>query len=156
MITAKARIIYDPRRPGMKSRTNWWCVANVIGGDEICRYYRWWVEKEILNPLNIRVSGSIKKYPFYELHEPSWGAHISVIRGEKPKPNLMHLWKKYHGAIIDVSFDNNVKQATFSLNANDAGKLWYVKAYSDELTNIRKEFGLPFNWPLHMTIGRLA
>lgn len=156
MIKAKARIIYDPHRPGMKRRTKWWCVANVINGDEICRYFRWWVEKEILNPLGIRDTGSLKKYPHNVLHQPSWGSHVSVIRGEKPHSGFTHLWGKYHNEVVDIEISHYVKQAKNSINEEDIGKLWFVEVNSDDLIKIRKELEFPTNWPLHMTIGRLS
>lgn len=154
-LKAKARIKYDPPRPGMRRRTQWWAVANIIDGYDICRYYRWWVEKEILNPLGISNIGSVKKYPFMKLDEPSWGAHVSIIRGEKPRDDLMHLWKKYDGKVIDIEYSHNVRQTGDTTGGDRPDNFWFIEVRAPELINIRKELEKPYDWPLHMTIGRV-
>ena len=126
--TSSGIIHYDPIRPGMKRRTENWAVVNV--DREITRYFRWWVKKE--------------KW-IDSICEPSWNAHISIIRGEKPKPELIHLWKKYDGKRITFEYEQNpFKQ----------GHFWCVLVHSEELMNIRRELEFPCNWPLHLTIGR--
>lgn len=120
-------IRYDPIRQGMRRRVDWWSIVHV--DRELTRYYRWWVKKE----------------KFIDLYEPSWDAHISIIRGEKPLPEYMHLWKKYNGIRISFEYEHDVFNEGF---------FWIIKVYSEELMNIRKEMNLPCNWPLHLTIGR--
>lgn len=151
---AKAKIVYDPPRPGMKSRREWWAVAYIIGGYDICRYYRYQIEKEILNPLGIRDEPSAKKYPHHRLCEPSWGAHVSIIRGEKPRPDLMHLWKKYDGKIIDIRYSHNVRQTGDTTGGDRPDNYWFVEVDAPFLINIRKELQRPSEWRLHMTVGR--
>lgn len=136
-------IKYDPYRPGLQKKTEWWCVVNV--DREITRYYRWWVDKEILNPLAFDKRG---------LAEPSWNAHISVIRGERPAPNLMHLWKKYDGKQIEFEYSHNVRQSGDTTGRDRPDNYWFVGIKSEFLLNIRREFGFPSDWNLHMTIGR--
>ena len=152
----RAVINYDPHRGDMKRRTKWWVVADVIGGFDISRYYRYQIEKELLNPLGIDNIGSEKKYPFIKLCQPSWGSHISVIRGEKPKPELLKLWKKYDGMNIPIEYSHQVyKVSNRKRYSDDDGEFWCVKVRSPILINIRKEFDLPTDWGLHMTIGRV-
>jgi len=127
MFTSIGKIIYDPYRDGMKNRTHWWAVVNV--DTEITRYYRWWVMNRYL----------------LKLHSPSWDAHISVIRGEKPPPHLTHLWKKYHNQSIEFKYSHIVRQS---------GDYWFVEVDSPHLIEIRKEFELPSSWKLHLTVGR--
>ena len=124
------KIVYDPYRPGMKKRTEWWCIVEV--DREITRYYRWWLEREM---------------HLHSLVQPAWDAHISVIRGEKPKPQLMKMWKKYHGKIVKFRYEHNPRRST-------RDDYWTVEVDCPFLVNIRKEFERPFNWPLHLSIGK--
>jgi len=128
--TGYAYIKYDPPRMGMKRRTQWWCIATVDRG--ITAYYRNWVQK---------------KYGL-KVHAPSWDAHISVIRGEKPKPDLMELWKKYDGLKVKFEYSHLVYP-------NTQGKFFAIKVKCDKLIEIRKEFRLPADWDLHITVGRI-
>lgn len=135
-IEGKGRIIYDPHRGEMKRRTNWWAVVNV--DKEITRYYRWWVMRE----------------KWIDLCQPSWDAHISIIRGEKPKPQLMHLWKKYHGEQINFRYKHEVYQSGDFYRPDRPKHYWMVDIECPDLLDIRKELELPTHWNLHMTIGR--
>jgi len=125
-----AYIKYDPPRQGMKRRTQWWCIATVDRG--ITAYYRSQIEK---------------RYGL-KVHAPSWDAHISVIRGEKPKHDLAHLWKKYDGKKVKFAYSHHVYP-------NTQGKFFAIKIKCPELIEIRKEFGLPSDWDLHLTVGRI-
>ena len=136
------RLIYDPKRPGMKTRTEWWAVVNI--DDEIARYYRWWVEQ------NSQVFGLTK----IKLYQPSWGAHISVIRGEKPQDDLMYLWKKYHGEWINFRYSGFVKQSGNSTGSNRPNHYFFVEVDSPRLVEIRQELNRPTDWKFHITIGR--
>jgi len=127
--TGHAYIKYDPPRPGMKTRTQWWCIATV--DREISRYYRWWIQKT---------------YGLM-LHKPAWDCHISVIRGEKPGSDLLNLWKKYDG--MKVSFDY-----TPYVYPNKGAKFFAIKVQSNDLLHIRKELQLPTDYGLHITIGK--
>lgn len=129
-------IIYDPSRPGMKSgfkqnknhRTDWWCVLDI--DREITRYLRWHLAKNV---------------PGLVLHNPAWDAHVSILRGEEPDNNKKHLWKKYHNKKIDFWYSTNV------YNSNH---FWTVYVYCPFIKEIRKEMNKPFDWDLHLTIGR--
>lgn len=131
-------IKYDPERPGMKRRTDWWAILEVPGG--IADYYRTMIEN---------------RYGI-QLCKPSWGAHISIIRGEKPRPDLMHLWKKYDGKRVEFEYSvwPRYNGDTRVLTNHQAGEFWYIDTYCDELTQIRQELELPYDWKLHLTVGR--
>lgn len=148
MIKSTGIIKYNPSRPGMTNRTKGWCVA--IVDREITRYFRWFVNKNILNPLDISVQGSLKKYPFVPLHQPSWDAHISILRGEGTRlpEHKKHLWGKYEGQKFDFWYDMGVRQA------NTKSDFWFVEVISPDMMNIRHEMNLPTHWPLHLTIGK--
>lgn len=129
--TSTGIIKYDPPRPGMKRKTEWWAIVQI--DREITRYYRWW---------------AMKRY-WIDLKQPAWDAHISIIRGEKPKPDKMHLWKKYDGKKIEFQYSHFVQQAA------DKPEFWYVEVNCPLLREIRKEFGIPSNWHQHITVGKL-
>lgn len=131
------KIIYDPHRGEMKRRTNWWAVVNV--DREITRYYRDWV----------------KRTRWVNLCQPSWDAHISIIRGEKPKPHLMHLWKKYHGEQITFKYKHDVYNAgEYNSDPTRVKNYWMIDIDCPVLLDIRKELELPTHWNLHLTVGR--
>lgn len=130
------RIVYDPDRKGMKRRTQWWCVLDT--DNEITRYYRWWVKKEL----------------HVDLKMPSWGGHVSIIRGEKPPKHLDHLWKKYHNKRVKIRYRPWVRQSGDTTGGDRPSHFWFLEVDAPFLIDIRKEFGFPHNWKLHMTIGR--
>ena len=150
----QATVVYDPVRPGLKTRNTGWAVANVRGGAELNRYFQYWLNKE-MNPLDIQVQGSLKKYPFVKLCQPSWGTHISIIRGERLRGDKRQLWKKYDGKTFDFDYDLETHQAFSGYNQDDKGCFFVTDIKSDGLLNIRHELGLPTDWPLHMTVARL-
>lgn len=150
----QATVVYDPARPGLKTRNTGWAVANVKGGHDIHRYYEYWIKK-IINPLDIQVQGSLKKYPFVNVCQPSWGTHISLVRGEFIKPHLRNLWKKYAGKTFDFEYELDAHEVTSGYNKDDQGSFWVTDIKSDDLLNIRAELGLKTDWPLHMTVARI-
>lgn len=136
-------IQYDPYRAGMKRRTQWWCVVDV--DKEITRYYRWWINK-MQNPL---------QFEELNLKQPSWDAHISVIRGEQPFADKMHLWKKYHKKKVTFEY-NHVGDYYLGIprKGEAPGQFYIVDVHCPELIQIRKEFGFKTDWSLHLTFGR--
>jgi hypothetical protein len=130
-------IQYDPYRGNLKKKPHWWCVVNV--DKEITRYYRWWIQREL------HISG---------LCEPSWNAHISVIRGEKPSANLMHLWKKYHGEKIKFRYKHNPRQSGDTTGNDRPDNYWFINVDCPKLLDIRRELNRPCDWNLHLTVGR--
>lgn len=126
-------IKYDPHRAEMKRRDKWWCVVEV--DKEITRYYRWWLAKE--------------KHIF--LYQPSWDAHISIIRGEFACAKQPELWKKYHNEKVDFLYEHG------NLRIGDdprGGKYYWIDVECPKLEMVRKEYGLPRGWRFHITIGR--
>lgn len=132
-----ARITYKPYRPGLKHKKDWWCVAEVNG--DIDAYYRWFV---------------LKRYGL-KLHKPAWGAHISIIRGEKPFQDKMDLWGKYEGLEVQFEYSCNIRQSGDTTGWDRPDCFWFVDIKSDFLIDIRKEMNFPYNYGLHLTIGRM-
>ena len=127
------RIQYDPPRGGMKRKTKWWCVINV--DREITRYYRWWIERQ---------------YHIKGLNQPAWDAHISIIRGERPHDDLIDLWKAYESEEIKFWYKHEPRVGH---NKNE-GAYWFVEVDCPQGIEMRKEFNLRYDWPLHLTVGR--
>lgn len=138
---ASAEVVYDPPRPGMKRRTEWWCVAAMR--PDVARYFRWWVDKEILNPLGLDGKG---------LLPPAWGAHVSVVRGERPPPSTRHLWRRHQGKKVLLRCSLDARPGD---NLDSEGKpFWFVEVECPELMAIRDELALATRFPLHLTVGR--
>ena len=137
-IKCEGKIVYDPPRPGMKHRTAWWCILQI--NKDITAYYRW----------------QLKATYGIELCKPSWDAHISIIRGEKPKPHLMHLWKKYNNKTIEFEYQPFLRfnGDTRITKSNPVGSFWFVDARANLMTTIRDEFELKSDWNQHITVGR--
>lgn len=126
----QAKIVYDPPRPGMKRNSEWWAIASV--DREITRYYRWW----------------IKQHYFIDLCEPSWNAHVSIVRGERVHPKYHELWKRLNGKIITLDCGIIPKQVDAKPH------FWYIDAHAPEIDQIRSELGLKSNFSYHLTVGR--
>lgn len=130
-------IKYDPYRAGMKNRTTGWCVVNV--DREVTRYYRYWINKHILNPLDLPNQG---------LCEPSWNAHISACRGEHVSKDAQYLWKKYDNVRVDFEYSHNVFQPKNKPN------FWCVEVKCAMIDQIRAELNLKTFYSYHLTVGR--
>ena len=135
-------IQYDPHRPGMTYRKDWWCVINL--NKEITRYYRWWLEFE----------------RHIHLQPPSWDAHISIVRGEKPRPEFLELWKKHHGERVEFEYTHGIIRVDRSQRKDDraanavGGEYYYIDIRCPMLDEIRKELGLRTGYEFHFTVGR--
>jgi hypothetical protein len=145
-----ARIVYDPYRGGMNRNTKGWCVADV--DRELTRYLRWWTDRELTNITGVEG---------YGISQPSWDAHISIVRGmgdlrNVPEDMLRNLWGKYEGREVEFEYTLDVRQSgDKAVDGFDPKEhFWFVTIWSDEMTYIRKELGLPYDWNLHLTYGR--
>lgn len=136
MVKGSGTIIYDPYRGQMKKRTDWWAVVEI--DKEITRYFRWWVKRML----------------HVDLYPPSWDAHISIIRGEVPYKDKVHLWKKYHKQKVEFEYSLNVRQSGDTTGWDRPDHYWFVEVDCPLLKQIRDEFGFPSDWKQHITIGR--
>lgn len=137
----QGRIVYDPSRPGMKRRTEWWCIAQI--DREITRYYRYWANQ---NPV---VFGETH----LDLCLPSWDAHISIVRGEVPREEFRHHWKKYHGKTITFRYSHCLRRTRNHIHEKDY--FWFIDVQSPEIDEIREELGLRTFYNYHITVGRI-
>lgn len=135
-------IQYDPPRPGMTYRKDWWCVVNL--NKEVTRYYRWWL--------------SFEKH--IHLQSPSWDAHISIVRGEKPRREFLELWKKYDGQRVEFFYQHGLIRCDRSQRTDDragkaiGGDYYYIDVCCPLLDEIREELGLRTGYNFHFTVGR--
>lgn len=79
-----------------------------------------------------------------KLAKPAWGAHITVIRGEKPADETV--WGKYQGKFVSFLYSSNL--------CTDE-KYWWLDVEAPFLLDIREECGLSRQpqIPLHLTLG---
>jgi len=141
-IQASGRLVYDPPRPGLKKKPDNWCIIQV--DKEITRYFRWWVDKTYLNPFGFEKNG---------LCQPSWDAHVSVVRGladlRHGRKDWKEIWKKYQNEKIDFQYSLTVRQTGDCPNY-----YWFVNVDCPRALEIREELALRTTWNLHLTIGR--
>lgn len=137
------RLSYDPKRMDMNRNTAWWLVLNCDPG--IADYYRWWINKTT-NPLNL---------PEGEIKKPIWWPHISVIRGEKPRADLRHLWKKYEGEEVEFTYGIIPHNSGENTTRKTPDIHWYVNCECPRLDEIRRELGLWRGYEkYHLTVGK--
>lgn len=132
--TSSGKVVYDPYRGELKKKKHWWCVINI--DREITRYYRWWIVSQL------HVKG---------MCQPSWNAHISVIRGEKPRQDLMHLWKQHNNKYMEFRY-SHIPYAV--PDTENGGFYWMIDVECEEALQIRRDLHRPVNWKLHLTLGR--
>lgn len=138
-LTAKGKIVYDPKRGGAHKRANGdWVVCET--SNSIVNYYRWWIEREILNP-PWAVDGIV-------LNTSRWGAHITILDGRIPvkKEIKNQLWKKYQNQIIEFEYSPEMIKNIYYF--------WVMPVRCDLFSKIRQELGLNPNYHFHLTIGR--
>lgn len=142
LIRGTGIIHYDPPRPGMSRRTDWWCIVKL--DKEITRYYRWWLSYE----------------KHIHLQPPSWDAHISIVRGERPKPELIELWKKHQGKRVEFYYDHGNIRVDRSQRRDEraanavGGEYYFIDVQCPVLDEIRTELGLRTGYNFHFTVGR--
>ena len=124
---------YDPDRKDMKSRTQYWCVLQLP--NDLVRYYQYFLRTE----------------KHLQLEMPAWGAHVSIIRGEKPDDEHIHLWKKYHKKKFKFRFYPEIKEVK---DRKKSGSFYVINFVCPELVAVRAELGLPVYPDFHITIGR--
>jgi len=135
MIEVKCKIEFDPKPLSGNSDSMfkpWWMIATIDG--ELTEYYAWFIKKR---------TGLL-------IQRPAWGAHISVIRGEKPIGE-QEAWDsvkaKYQNSEVTMFYDPNIRTN---------GDHWWMRAHCNDFFDIREELNLPkfSSLSFHLTIGR--
>lgn len=126
------KLVYSPRTH-LKSSDRWLVL---MCDDDFHNYYNFLYNQEY-KALNCGRSPKLAR--------PVWGAHISVIRGERI-PN-QELWGLAANKIIEFEYE---------LGVIDNGEYYWLKAACPALEEIREKYGL-YKEPrfgFHLTIGR--
>lgn len=143
--TSTGRVIYDPPRPGTLKENGGWVI--ITADQEITRYFRWWVDKMINNPLALDKQDLIK---------PAFDAHITVVRGgldvKGHEKRVNSVWKRHHGKKVTFKYGINVRETRKA--DRDTGKLWFVDVQCDMWQAIRDEMGFTNTFNPHLTIGK--
>lgn len=107
-----------------------------MADDEISKYYRHLYEKEYPYLNGVR-SGKLTR--------PVWGAHISIIRGERI-PNF-NLWGIDANKTVEFEYD-------YGVECNQ--EYFWLKVKCPYLSLLREEYGLTKEprYGFHLTIGR--
>lgn len=119
----------------------WWAI--LICDDGLSRFYRSFIEKNRTITMSsaewLKLRGLPDNDKLWDVNipngkvsPPSWGPHVSLIRGEKPIDES--LWGKYEGKIFEFAYDPQY------INTN--GKHWWFRVISPELEAVRLELGL--------------
>ena len=126
------KLVYSPRTH-LSSSQNW---IVLMCDDEISKYYRHLFSKDYPYLNGSRVG---------KLTRPVWGAHVSVIRGERI-PN-MNLWGIDANKIIEFEYEGGVI---------DNGEYYWLKVKCPILSDLRNKYGLSSDprFGFHLTIGR--
>jgi len=151
--TTMGQIQYDPPRPGMRKQSRssgrinqqHWCILKV--DREITRYYRWMIERDMWGLTAIQPDW---------LCQPSWDAHVSIVRGEKPRQNA-DVWRKYDGVKVELRYAHNPRMTTMEDRnhrfAKD-GDIFFIDVECPLIDLIRAELGLRTHPHYHLTVGR--
>jgi hypothetical protein len=129
LLRSAGKLIYSPRSHLASSER--WLV--LMCDDAISEYYR---------------SMFYRQFPYLgKLTRPVWGAHISIIRGERvPNSNL---WRLDENKIVEFEYEPGVV---------DNGEYYWLKVHCSRLEEIRMLYGLNSqpNFGFHLTIGRTS
>lgn len=132
MYKIKGKIKFDPINITNKhKKQSWKKVAIVNFGCDICEYYSWFIKKRFNLILN----------------KPLRGTHFTVIN-DVIDDNIYNQAKQvFDGKEINVTYDPEF------IRSSEKGH-WWLKAYSEDATNIRNVMGLgkPY-FAQHITIG---
>lgn len=109
----------------------------------------WWVILQVDKELVRYYQHIFYKLYWKKLQTAMWGAHCSIVRGEKPLD--MDAWKRYNGKVIEFSY---VYEGGFHTN----GQHYWIKVWSPTFGEIRESLGLKREpkVPFHLSIGSLS
>lgn len=121
----QCRLYYDPT-DGKRVSEPGWLIG--VADDEIARYYRWHIQRRF----------------GFALEPPSWGAHVTILRGEPPKTS--DPWGYRAGENIEVTYSHDIYTN---------GLHWWLNIDCREFAQTRVHYGYPPDKRhYHLTIGR--
>lgn len=129
MIKSSGKLIYNPKTH-LRNSDRWLILAC---DEELASYYRALYRQEF----------------FYrpKLMRPVFGAHISIIRGEKI-PNY-ELWGLGKDKTVSFEYEDGVRTN---------GEYYWLKVHCPELEGLRVAYGLSPHpqFGFHLTVGRIS
>ncbi len=152
------KIVFDPDRGGMKRRISNWVVIEIDRG--LTAYYRWHFRQNWF-----AVDRGGRRRPIYQ---PSWDAHLSVVRGEvarwlSSEEQRAAWWAtkaRFDGLRVPVFYTNHIRQSGDTA-PDRPDQFWFIDAYSECVLGIRNMLRLPVGdsrtgrpFSSHITIGR--
>jgi hypothetical protein len=149
MFEIKGILEFDPVNISRKheEQSSWKKVAMVrFYGDETYRYYKWLLEQRF----GLRIP-DVSPFEWKgRLNDPVRGTHVTAINEIVDDDVYLQAKELFHGKEVIVNYDPTL------IRCNKKGEKmwWHIKAYSDDIMNIRNVIGLgaPFH-SLHITIG---
>jgi hypothetical protein len=111
----------------------WWMIVNAC--PELGRYY------------NRLLKFAMRARPNFVLQVPSWGYHISVLRGEVlTTTEAIERYAAINGTEVEFQYEHEILSN---------GRYFWLAVHSERMLDIRESLGLPrmpyFNF--HLTIG---
>lgn len=131
MFKSTGKIITNPKSKSTKLG-EWWVIVDVC--PEIGRYY------QSITKFLLRYSCNV------DIQTPSWGYHISIVRGEKICTEFTDKYININGN--DVEFE-------YSSNICTNGRYIWIPVYSNNFFDIRESLGIKRkpDYDFHLTIG---
>jgi hypothetical protein len=133
MFEIKGKISFDPINKTKKhnSQSSWKKTAIVEFNDDTYSYYQWFLKKRFNLTIN----------------KPLRGTHFTIINDIVNDDVYNRARELFDQKEITVKFDPT------SIGSNEKGH-WWIKAYSEDASEIRKSMGLgdPY-FEFHITIG---
>lgn len=134
MFELKGKIEFDPVNVTKKhnKQSSWKKSAMVKFDCDIYDYYSWFLERRFNLFLN----------------KPLRGTHVTAINDIVNNDIYLQAREIFNGREVTIQYDPTI------IRSNEKGH-WWLKAYSDDIKNIRTSMGLtpdPY-FGLHITIG---
>jgi hypothetical protein len=132
----KGKLVFDPENISKKhhKQSSWKRTAMVYIPGEMHKYYAWFLYQNF----------------GLELNTPLRGSHFTVINDriiDSEYRNYLKCKEKWNGKTIEFFYDIE--------DVRSDGNHWWLKVYSEDAMNIRKDchLGKPY-FDFHITIGR--
>ncbi len=138
MFEIKGILEFNPANVSRKhaQQAAWKKVAMVRFGseDETYRYYKWLLEQRF----GLRVPDVDPFVWKGRLNDPVRGTHVTAINEIVDDEIYEQARKMFHGTEVRVTYDPTLIRC----NRKNDKMWWHIKAYSDDIMNIRSAMGI--------------
>lgn len=137
-------------RADTKFRDQWWCVIELDEG--IGYLYRWFLDRHWYDADRSPIKRNMAR--------PGWGMHISVVRGERPRPEFRDRWGYRDGEKVEVRYSPVIRQTGDTTGYDREDNFFFLEAHCDAFLDIRKNLGLDWKrngkeFRSHISIARV-